>query len=94
MNPNIELRPHQKNAVARVLYGGNTLLAHAVGAGKTYECIASAIELKRLGIVLPPKFKDKINKFLLSNLISVTPDRVKLTDEGLLLMDFVILKLL
>lgn len=56
MNPNIELRPHQKDAVARVLYGGNTLLAHAVGAGKTYECIASAMELKRLGIVSKPMF--------------------------------------
>ena len=56
MNPNIELRPHQKNAVARVLYGGNALLAHAVGAGKTYECIASAMELKRLGIVNKPMF--------------------------------------
>lgn len=56
MNPNIELREHQKNAVARVLYGGNTLLAHAVGAGKTYECIASAMELKRLGIVSKPMF--------------------------------------
>lgn len=56
MNPNIELRKHQKNAVARVLYGGNTLLAHAVGAGKTYECIASAMELKRLGIVSKPMF--------------------------------------
>lgn len=56
MNPNIELRPHQKDAVARVLYGGNTLLAHAVGTGKTYECIASAMELKRLGIVSKPMF--------------------------------------
>ena len=56
MNPNIELRQHQKDAVARVLYGGNTLLAHAVGAGKTYECIASAMELKRLGIVSKPMF--------------------------------------
>lgn len=56
MNPNIELRQHQKNAVARVLYGGNTLLAHAVGAGKTYECIASAMELKRLGVVSKPMF--------------------------------------
>lgn len=56
MNPTIELRKHQKNAVARVLYGGNTLLAHAVGAGKTYECIASAMELKRLGIVSKPMF--------------------------------------
>ena len=56
MNPNINLRPHQKDAVARVLYGGNTLLAHAVGAGKTYECIASAMELKRLGIVSKPMF--------------------------------------
>ena len=56
MNPTINLREHQKNAVARVLYGGNTLLAHAVGAGKTYECIASAMELKRLGIVSKPMF--------------------------------------
>ena len=56
MNPNVELRKHQKDAVARVLYGGNALLAHAVGAGKTYECIASAIELKRLGIVNKPMF--------------------------------------
>ena len=56
MNPNIELREHQKNAVAHVLYGGNTLLAHAVGAGKTYECIASAMELKRLGIINKPMF--------------------------------------
>ncbi|MDO5568597.1 MAG: SNF2-related protein, partial [bacterium] len=56
MNPNIDLRKHQKDAVARVLYGGNTLLAHAVGAGKTYECIASVMELKRLGIVSKPMF--------------------------------------
>ena len=56
INPTINLRPHQKDAVARVLYGGNTLLAHAVGAGKTYECIASAMELKRLGIVSKPMF--------------------------------------
>lgn len=48
MNPDIELRPHQKNA--RVLYGGNALLAHCVGAGKTYEMIASAMELKRVGL--------------------------------------------
>lgn len=50
MNPDIELRPHQRNAIARVIYGGNTLLAHCVGAGKTYEMIASAMELKRLGL--------------------------------------------
>jgi N12 class adenine-specific DNA methylase len=50
MNPAIELRPHQKNAVAHVLYGGNTLLAHCVGAGKTFEMIASAMESKRLGL--------------------------------------------
>ena len=56
MNPSFELRPHQKNAVARIIYGGNTLLAHAVGAGKTYECIAGAMELKRLGIVSKPMF--------------------------------------
>ena len=56
MNPNIELRKHQKDAVARALYGGNTLLAHAVGAGKTFEMIASAMELKRLGIVSKPMF--------------------------------------
>ena len=50
MNPAIELREHQKNAVAHVLYGGNTLLAHEVGAGKTFEIVASAMELKRLGL--------------------------------------------
>lgn len=50
MNPEIELRPHQKNAVARQLYGGNTLLAHAVGAGKTYEMAAAIMEKKRLGL--------------------------------------------
>ena len=50
MNPEIELREHQKNAVAHILYGGNTLLAHAVGAGKTFEMTASAMESKRLGL--------------------------------------------
>lgn len=50
MNPEIELREHQKNAVAHILYGGNTLLAHAVGAGKTFEMVAAAQESKRLGI--------------------------------------------
>ena len=50
MNPEIELREHQRNAVAHILYGGNTLLAHAVGAGKTYEMVAAAMELKRLGL--------------------------------------------
>ena len=50
MNPEIELRDHQKNAVAHILYGGNTLLAHAVGAGKTYEMTAAAMESKRLGL--------------------------------------------
>lgn len=50
MNPDITLRPHQKNAVARILFGKNTLLAHAVGAGKTFEMIAAAQELKRLGL--------------------------------------------
>nr|WP_239480186.1 SNF2-related protein [Massilimicrobiota timonensis] len=50
MNPDIELRPHQKNAVAHVLYGGNTLLAHEVGAGKSFEMAASAMESKRLGL--------------------------------------------
>ena len=51
MNPEIELREHQKNAVAHILYGGNTLLAHAVGAGKTFEMVAAAQESKRLGPV-------------------------------------------
>ena len=50
MTPDIELKPHQKNAVAHVLYGGNTLLAHCVGAGKTFEMIAAAMESKRLGL--------------------------------------------
>lgn len=50
MNPEITLREHQRNAIAHTLYGGNTLLAHVVGAGKTYEMVASAMESKRLGL--------------------------------------------
>lgn len=50
MNASIELKPHQRNAVARILYGGNTLLAHVVGAGKTFEMVAAAMESKRLGL--------------------------------------------
>lgn len=50
MNPEITLREHQRNAVAHILYGGNTLLAHAVGAGKTFEMVAAAQESKRLGL--------------------------------------------
>ena len=50
MNPEIALRPHQINAIARIMYGGNTLLAHQVGAGKTYEIVAAAMESKRLGL--------------------------------------------
>lgn len=50
MNTEIELRPHQRNAIARCLYGGNTLLAHVVGAGKTFEMVAAAMESKRLGM--------------------------------------------
>ena len=50
MNPEISLREHQRNAIAHVLYGGNTLLAHEVGAGKTFEMAASAMEAKRLGL--------------------------------------------
>lgn len=50
MNPEIRLRPHQENAVAHMMYGKNTLLAHCVGAGKTYEMIAAAMESKRLGL--------------------------------------------
>ena len=50
MNPEISLRPHQVNAIAHILYGGNTLLAHEVGAGKTYEMVAAAMEMKRLGL--------------------------------------------
>ena len=50
MNPEINLRTHQKNAVAHILYGGNTLLAHAVGAGKTFEMVSAAMESKRLGL--------------------------------------------
>lgn len=56
MNPEITLMPHQKNAVARVLYGGNTLLAHCVGAGKTFEMTAAAMESKRLGLCQKPMF--------------------------------------
>lgn len=54
MNPSIKLKPHQKNAVWRILQGGNALLAHAVGAGKTFEMIAGMMELKRLNIVKKP----------------------------------------
>ena len=50
MNPEIELRPHQRNAIAHILYGGNTLLAHQVGAGKTFEMAAAIMESKRLGL--------------------------------------------
>ena len=50
MNPEIELKPHQKNAVARILMGGNTLLAHCVGAGKSFEMMAACMEQKRLGL--------------------------------------------
>ena len=50
MNPAITLREHQKSAIAHVLYGGNTLLAHEVGAGKTFEMVAAAMEAKRLGL--------------------------------------------
>ena len=50
MNPEITLRPHQRNAVARIIYGGNTLLAHVVGAGKTFTMAAAAMEMKRLGL--------------------------------------------
>lgn len=50
MNPEITLRPHQRNAIAHILYGHNTLLAHVVGAGKTYEMVAAAMEKKRLGL--------------------------------------------
>ena len=50
INPEIKLRPHQVNAIARILYNGNTLLAHEVGAGKTFEMVAAAMESKRLGL--------------------------------------------
>ena len=56
MNPEIQLREHQLNAVAHILYGGNTLLAHEVGAGKTFEMVAAAMESKRLGLCHKPMF--------------------------------------
>jgi len=56
MVDDIKLQPHQKNAIARVLYGGNTLLAHCVGAGKTYEMTASAMEMRRIGLANKPLF--------------------------------------
>ena len=56
MNPEIKLREHQLNAVAHILYGGNTLLAHEVGAGKTFEMVAAAMESKRLGLCQKPMF--------------------------------------
>ena len=71
MNPEIQLKPHQKNAVARILLGGNTLLAHCVGAGKTYEMMAACMEMKRLGlanktvIVVPKSLtRDTASEFL------------------------------
>lgn len=56
MNPEIQLRPHQKNAVARILYGGNTLLGHVVGSGKTFTMAAAAMELRHLGLCHKPMF--------------------------------------
>ena len=56
MSPEIKLRPHQVNAIARIIYGGNSLLAHKVGAGKTYTMAAAAMELKRLGLAKKPMF--------------------------------------
>ena len=56
MNPEISLREHQRNAIAHILYGGNTLLAHQVGAGKTFEMAAAAMESKRLGLCQKPMF--------------------------------------
>ena len=56
MTPDIQLREHQRNAVAHILYGGNTLLAHEVGAGKTFEMVAAAMESKRLGLCQKPLF--------------------------------------
>ena len=56
MNPEITLRPHQVNAIARIMYGGNSLLAHVVGAGKTFEMAAAAMESKRLGLCNKPLF--------------------------------------
>lgn len=55
-NPNIKLNPHQLNAIARIVFGGNTLLAHVVGAGKTFEMVAAAMEEKRLGLCNKPLF--------------------------------------
>ena len=68
INPEIKLRPHQLNAIARTLYGRNTLLAHVVGAGKTFEMVASAMESKRLGLcnkslfVVPNHLTEQIGK--------------------------------
>lgn len=56
MNPDITLRKHQVDAIARILYGGNTLLAHSVGAGKTFEMIAAGMESKRLGFCSKPLY--------------------------------------
>ena len=54
MNTDIQLRKHQIDAIARILYGGNTLLAHSVGAGKTFEMIGAGMEAKRLGLCSKP----------------------------------------
>lgn len=85
MNPEITLKQHQKNAVAHILYGGNTLLAHAVGAGKTFEMVAAAMESKRLGLcnksmfVVPNHITEQwANEFMLlypsANILVATED--------------------
>ena len=83
MNPAITLREHQKNAIAHVLYGGNTLLAHEVGAGKTFEMVAAAMESKRLGLCQKSLFvvpnhlteqwaKDYLTLYPDANILSMT----------------------
>ena len=77
MNPEINLRDHQKNAIAHVLYGGNTLLAHEVGAGKTFEMAAAAMESKRLGLcrkslfVVPNHLTEQWASEFLSRLVKI-----------------------
>lgn len=87
MNPEISLRPHQRNAVARILFGGNTLVAHSVGAGKTMVMGAAAMEKKRLGlcnktlIIVPNHLTEQMG----SELLSLYPNANILVSQGMTL---------
>ena len=86
MNPAITLREHQKNAIAHVLYGGNTLLAHEVGAGKTFEMVGAAMVAKRLGSVPEILFvvpNHLTEQWLRSSCVCTRPPTFLLRPKGL-----------